>query len=92
MTFYCFFWSDQSPEDFMPHLKEVLLLMTNHYLGTVARNAFMAWCELNRDAPLKLVYGIIQISFSAKVPPYITVPLIEEAIVLAFLHQGISIS
>jgi hypothetical protein len=72
----------------MPHLREVLLLMTNHYLSTIARNAFIIWCQANRDAPLRFLYGIIQTTFGAKVPPYITVPLIEEAIVLAFLHKG----
>lgn len=63
--------------------------MSNHYLGTVARNALIQWCQSRRDAPLSVLYALVQLSFSAKVPAYLVVPLVETVMSLCFSHPGL---
>ncbi|ODM91613.1 Ectopic P granules protein 5 [Orchesella cincta] len=76
------------PDEFLPQLQELVSLMSNHYLGTVARNALIEWCNSRRNAPLPVLYALIQLSFSAKVPAYVIVPLVETAMSLCFAHPG----
>ena len=78
----------QSKEDIMPILKELFTLMGNHYLGTITRNAFIEWCDKNKDVPMPVLYGFIHCCLDNKVPAYTTVPLIEASIRLCFRHRG----
>jgi hypothetical protein len=76
----------QSEAELMQPLKELFTLMSNHYLGTLTRNAFIEWCEINKEVPLTVLHCLIQCCWDNKVPAYTTVPLIETAIGLCFHH------
>lgn len=75
-------------EEFLPQLQELISLMSNHYLGTIARNALIEWCNSRRDAPLPVLYVMVHLSFLAKVPAYVVIPLVEAVMTLCFAHPG----
>lgn len=86
--FFDFVIVEQTEEDFYATLKELVSLMTNHYLGTITRNAIIQWCENCKDAPFNLILSLLKQSCSAKMLPYISAPLIETLIRLCFQFPG----
>ncbi|CAG7722933.1 unnamed protein product [Allacma fusca] len=80
-------FEEQTQAELMQPLKELFVLMSNHYLGTLTRNAFIEWCEMNKEVPLTVLLCLIRCCWDSKVPAYTTVPLIETAINLCFQHQ-----
>jgi hypothetical protein len=78
----------QSTDVFLPHLREVVSLMSNHILMTVSRNAIISWCLSNSRPPLNFLFALIQLCNGMKVHAYAIAPLLETVIGLSFQHPG----